>query len=256
VESERLPDRRLRERLDADFTRLRGVAAAADPGATVPSCPGWTVGDLVRHVGEVYLHKVECMRLGTGPQPWPPAGIEQEEPVALLERAYSALIAELAAREAESPAFTWYGPDQTVGFWIRRMAQETVIHRVDAELAAGVPIAEIPDDLALDGVDELLVAFLEYGSRNWPEEFAEVLREADGRAVRIETGGSAWLVRPAPDAVEVRVSDVGRAEAVVRGDPAPMLLWLWNRAGDDAVSRSGDADTVAYLRRVLAAGTQ
>jgi len=35
-----------------------------------------------------------------------------------------------------------------------------------------------------------------------------------------------------------------------------MLLWLWNRAGDDAVSMSGDADTVAYLRRVLAAGTQ
>ena len=45
------------------------------------------------------------------------------------------------------------------------MAQETVIHRVDAELAAGEPIAPIPDDLAVDGIDEVLERFLAYGSR-------------------------------------------------------------------------------------------
>jgi hypothetical protein len=40
------------------------------------------------------------------------------------------------------------------------MAQETVIHRVDAELAAGAPVAVIPGDLAADGIDELLAAFV------------------------------------------------------------------------------------------------
>jgi hypothetical protein len=52
-------------------------------------------------------------------------------------------------------------PDQTVGFWIRRMAQETVVHRVDAELAAEVAPGAIPDDIALDGIDEFLIAFIE-----------------------------------------------------------------------------------------------
>jgi hypothetical protein len=36
-----------------------------------------------------------------------------------------------AGRKPEDPAGSWYTPDQTVGFWIRRMAHETVIHRID-----------------------------------------------------------------------------------------------------------------------------
>src|SRR6476469_8225840 len=118
---------RLLEALATDFARVREVATTADLTAPVPSCPGWTIADLVRHVGEVYLHKVECMRLGSHPEPWPPAGIKAEEPLALLDRSYAALIAEFASRDPRDAAFTWYGPDQTVGFWIRRMAQETVI---------------------------------------------------------------------------------------------------------------------------------
>ena len=41
------------------------------------------------------------------------------------------LVAEFSARKPEDPAGTWYTPDQTVGFCIGRMAQETVIHRID-----------------------------------------------------------------------------------------------------------------------------
>ncbi|TML25945.1 MAG: maleylpyruvate isomerase family protein, partial [Actinobacteria bacterium] len=145
--------------LDTDFTRFRQVVAR-DLTAPVPSCPGWTVDDLVRHVGLVYRHKVEAMRRGLpGEGEWPPAGVEGEETVALLDRGYAELTAEFAARKPDEPSGTWYEPEQTVGFWIRRMAQETVIHRVDAEQALGEPLAEIPDDLALDGVDEVLERF-------------------------------------------------------------------------------------------------
>src|ERR1700746_503207 len=48
--------------LAADYGDLRDAASAAELTATVPSCPGWTVSDLVRHVAEVYLHKVTLMR--------------------------------------------------------------------------------------------------------------------------------------------------------------------------------------------------
>ncbi len=257
-----MESKRLVECLDADYARMREVAAGADLTAMVPSCPDWTVADLVRHVGVVYLHKVECMRLGSHPEQWPPPGVNEEEPLALLDRTYAALAAEFAARDPESTAFTWYSPDQTVGFWIRRMAQETVIHRVDADLGAGAPIAPIPADLALDGIDEFLVAFVEYGSRAWPDEYGDILATADGRAVRVETPDAAWLVRPTPEAVEVSAadttasSDTTAADAVVRGEPASLLLWLWNRAGDDTVNISGATDAVAYLRKVLAAGAQ
>ena len=57
--------------LAADFARLRAVVPT-DPTAAVPSCPGWTVTDLTRHVGEVYLHKTLAMREGAEPDPWPP----------------------------------------------------------------------------------------------------------------------------------------------------------------------------------------
>jgi uncharacterized protein (TIGR03083 family) len=251
-----MESKRLLECLDADFARLREVVAGAELTAQVPSCPDWTVADLITHVGAVYLHKVECMRLGTHPEPWPPPGLETEDPRALLERGYAALAAEFATREPESSAFTWYGPDQTVGFWIRRMAQETAIHRVDAELAAGESIAPIPADLANDGVDEFLVAFVEYGAKKWPDEYTEILAPADGRTVRLETPDSAWLVRPTPESIEVRMSDVDNADAVVRAAPMDLLLWLWSRGKGEGVTVEGDPELVAYLRTVLAAGAQ
>jgi uncharacterized protein (TIGR03083 family) len=241
---------RLLKHLETDFGRLREVAAGADLTAPVPSCPDWTVADLVRHVGAVYLDKVSCMRDGRH-QEWPPAGIDEEESLAVLDRGYAALMAEFATREPGSPSFTWYGPDQTVGFWIRRMAHETTIHRVDAELGAGAPVRGIPAGLAQDGIEEFLVAFVGYGSRTWPEGYAEVLANADGRVVRVETADRAWLIRPTPTLVEVGESDVDEIEAVVRGEPDALLLWLWGRTGDDAVSVSGDLDLIRPLRRVL-----
>ncbi len=147
--------------LAADFARLRAIVPT-DLNAAVPSCPGWTVADLTRHVGMVYMHKTLAMREGAEPEQWPPEGLADEKPLALLDRAYAGLVAEFAARKPADPAGTWYAPDQTVGFWIRRMAQETVIHRIDAELGTGQPVTQVPADLAVDGIDELLKVFVAY----------------------------------------------------------------------------------------------
>jgi uncharacterized protein (TIGR03083 family) len=248
-----MESKRLLEFLEADYTRLRDVAAGADLTAKVPTTPEWTIADLVDHVAVVYLHKVECMRQGHHPQPWPPEDLDRSDPVALLDRTYAALAAEFAARSPSTPAFTWYEPDQTVGFWIRRMAHESVIHRVDAELGAGVPIAGIPEDLARDGIDEVLVTFLGSGS---PDDYGPMLGDAAGRTVRLETTGASWLVRPTREGIEVRAAEEEAGDAVVRGEPVDLLLWLWNRAGEEAVSASGDPGVVANFRRVMVAATQ
>lgn len=248
---------RLLECLAADYERLRQVAAGS-LDRDVPSCPEWTVARLVRHVAEVYLHKAETMRRGDWPRPWPP-DLSGEQPLDALRRAYDALVAEFAVRKPEEPSVTWFKPEQTVGFWIRRMAQETVIHRVDGEVGARAPLAPIPADLAVDGIDEVLVRFLSYGTRGWPEDFGDQLASCDGRAVRVVADGSSWLVRLTPQGAEVTAGDTetgAEAAATVHGKADAVLLWLWRRVGDERVGFDGDRQLVAKLHDLLGPATQ
>ena len=256
-----MDDSRYLECLAADYGDLRDAATSVELTAPVPSCPGWTVSDLVVHVAEVYLHKATVMRTGEVPRPWPPPGLAAEVPLALLGRAYGQLTAEFSAREPGTRAVTWYDPDQTVAFWIRRMAQETAVHRIDAELAAGLPVTTAPADLAVDGVDEVLKRMLAFGSAAWPEEFAEMagehLASEGGRdTITVAAGRAAWTVRPSPRQVVVEDGAADGARAVVEGRPDLLLRWLWGRAGDDAVRLAGDPAWADYLRRMLAAVTR
>lgn len=247
-----MDEQRYLECLEADYTRLREVAPDAldEP---VPTCPGWTGRDLVLHVAEVYLHKAETMRQGAWPSPWPPE--LPGEPLDVLDDAYRRLVEELTTRKPADHALTWYGPDQTVGFWLRRMAQETVIHRLDAELAASVPHAPVPTDLAEDGIDEVLVSFLTYASVEYPDELGEHLTECDGRTVQIATEGAGWQVQLGPSEITVERGHFD-AEAGVSGEAAAVLRWVWRRAGDGVVTLDGNRWVIGKLRTLLGVTTQ
>jgi uncharacterized protein (TIGR03083 family) len=249
---------RLLDCLALDFARLRAVAPLA-PSAAVPTCPGWTATDLTRHVAEVYLHKTRAMRDGVEPQPWPPAELADEEPLALLDRAYAGLLAEFAARKPEDPAGGWYTPDRTVGFWIRRMAQETVIHRIDAELGAGQPVATVPDDLAIDGIDELLKVFVAFGVETWGGYFKDILAGSPGRTYRVQTASAAWRVRTGPGLFTVSDGGGEGADVTVNGAPMSVLRWVWNResaAEPSSVEVQGSPEAVEELRRCIVTATQ
>jgi uncharacterized protein (TIGR03083 family) len=241
---------RLLECLDADYRRLRDVGEG-DPTTVVPSCPEWTVADLLCHVAVVYLHKVECIRLGRPPDPWPP-DLTDEAPLAVLERAYADLAETFAAHDPSDAAHTWYDPDRSVGFWIRRMAHETVIHRRDAELAFGVP-TPAPEDLAEDGIDELLSIFVGWATTKWAHEISEELAAREGDTVLVD----GWLLRPTPKGVVV---ERGGDEAALRvsGSPSSLLFWLWSRAAptDDAVVVDGDEGVAERFRETLTLSTQ
>jgi uncharacterized protein (TIGR03083 family) len=244
--------------LAVDFARLRAVVPT-DPAAAVPSCPGWTVADLTRHVGEVYLHKTMAMRDGVQPDPWPPEELADEEPLALLDRAYAALRDEFAARRPEDPVETWYAPDQTVGFWSRRMAHETVIHRIDAELGTNQPVAPIPAGLAVDGIDELLKVFVAYGVAEWGDYFTDILAASPGRTYAIRADGAAWRVRTGSGLFAVEDGDDDAADVTVSGPPTAVLRWAWNRerAGEaSAVTVQGAPAAVDELRRCIVTATQ
>src|SRR3954454_9467343 len=122
------------ESIDADSDRLATVAAQGLDNP-VPPCPGWTVGDAVRHTGSVYWHKVMCMRLQRRPEEheWPQDPPDGVGLVDWFRDAHRTLREELTSRGPDAPSPTWWPDDQTVGFWYRRMAQEVAIHRVDVE---------------------------------------------------------------------------------------------------------------------------
>lgn len=255
-----MDDSRFLDCLAADYAALRQAAAAAEPAVPVPACPGWTMAGLVSHVGVTYLHKAVIMSTGEWPDDWPPPGTEQEPPLALLDRGYAELIAEFAAHSPADPTPTWYEPDQSVAFWIRRMAQETVIHRIDAQQAAAVPVTHIPGDLALDGIDEVLNRMLAYGSVAWPEEFAEMkvehLATQDATdTIAVAAQGTTWTVRPSPREVTVTDGSPDHPRALIEAAPDPLLSWLWGRAPQSAVQVTGDQAWAAYLRELIAAVT-
>ncbi|MGI8695480.1 MAG: maleylpyruvate isomerase family mycothiol-dependent enzyme [Mycobacteriales bacterium] len=226
------------------------IAAGRHDGATaVPTCPGWDLDALLWHVAVVYRHKVVCIRIGRPPDPWPPprpSGAVADE----LRAAYDELTEQLRVRDPADPAFTWYPPDQTVGFWQRRMAQETAVHRVDAQLAVGVatPIAA---DIAADGVDEFLTMML-------APDYTDTPADAPDRTLRIKAGGREWLVTVTPRRVSASRNPAAAepADATITGDPSTVDLWLWGRGGDTDLDVEGDPAAIEALHAAIGRGAQ
>jgi hypothetical protein len=128
------------------------------------------------------------------------------------------------------------------------MALETVVHRVDAEIAMGVP-TPVDEDLAVDGIDEILVVML---AGDWSDEPEDAL---SGQRVAISTGGRTWWVTLERESIGVKRTGASE-NAVLGGDPSDLLLWLWGRVPDEHVSRSGDEDALRLLRSRLSLATQ
>ena len=240
--------------LAAEGERLVEAAVAADLTAAVPACPGWAVRDVLEHVAEVYEEKLRCVVDDAYPEPWPPAWPAERDPVAWVRDAHTRLYKALSERWPDQHAPTWYPPDQTVGFWGRRMAQETAVHRVDVESARRAP-GPVDAELARDGVDEILAVMLAGDWSDDPEPPAGTV------SVRVDCGDRFDVVI-APETVDVRRAgdageDAGTApDATLAGEASDVLLWLWGRAGDDAVRSDGDPQALAQLRRRLALATQ
>ena len=245
---------RLTSCLTADAARL-AKAAEGNMGEQVPNCPDWTVTDLLEHVAQVYNHKTECIKNGR-PENWPPPRDPAVPTMTFLRRALGDLLAEFTPREPSQPAFTWYDPDQTVGFWIRRMAQETVIHRVDAEQAAGVGISPIDPELAVDGIDELLRIFVGWASHQWADEVADSVARLLPKPVAVTTGDTTWVLRPEGRSIDVASEPVDDVAVTVSGEPAPLLLWLWRRGDDAQLEFDGDPAAAQAMHELLAEFTQ
>ncbi|GAA0317118.1 maleylpyruvate isomerase family mycothiol-dependent enzyme [Streptomyces polychromogenes] len=230
----------------AEAARFADLVRGADMAAPVPTCPGWDLTDLVRHTGSVHRWFSVLLR---GRIQTPPTSRDVD--LRLPERAdgYADWLAEGAAEAAEvfaatdldAPMWVW-GADGHARFWVRRMAFETLVHRVDAERALGLPSA-LDLALARDGVDEFLVN-LPFAALFAPK--VAHLRGAD-RTIRFtctDTEGS-WLVRLRPDGFGVVPDGAGDevpADALVRAPAADLLLLLYGRLDRSAATVEAGGD--------------
>jgi uncharacterized protein (TIGR03083 family) len=236
------------ERLRADSARL-GEVARTGLDAAVPNCPGWTVDVVVRHVAQVYAHKIEVLKLGALPDPWPPdfSGLDSLQ---WYDEARQAIVDALEGAGTTTPTWTFNPRDSTSGFWFRRMAHETVVHRIDVEQAHDA-VTPIDPELALDGIDEVLYPTV--GGPWWEEGDTEYPIDA---TIRLTAAGRSWTVTADATSVDVRQGAVGDAAAEVSGDPGQVYLWLWGRAGEDAIEIAGDPNVVRAFRGRISEASQ
>jgi uncharacterized protein (TIGR03083 family) len=141
--------------------RLADVLAVTPPDARCPTCPEWSASDLLWHLTNVHFFWAGVLERNPRTES-DIAAIEQSKParpsatpdlLALREQATTALVEQLAQLEDAEPRWTWWPPDQTVGYTRRMQTYEATMHRVDAELTAGLPTGPIAPDVAVGAVD-------------------------------------------------------------------------------------------------------
>ena len=226
----------------------------------VPTCPGWSIADLVRHLTEVQLfwtHIVGRRPLGPDSYEEPPRPADTEL-VAELERAVAGLVDVLTDVDPSEPAWSW-ADDHTVGFTLRRQSHEAVVHHVDARLAAATSVPAIEPLLAADGIDEMIGVMLsgvpdqavfertrgviELCARDTGDSWTLAFGRMIGTSLESGTRFDLDALEPVDEA----------ADATITGSAVDLHLWLCGRGDIDELEIAGEP-TWAHRLRSIAAG--
>jgi uncharacterized protein (TIGR03083 family) len=247
--------------LRTEIADLRVTAAEAlqtDPALVVPSCPGWTILDLVRHVAYVYDRVLSHISRGITTDPGLPPitdGIPEshhipaDDAIAFYDERAARLMQTFEALDPDMPAWNWAPQSKKVAFWQRRMALETAVHRWDAQMAMA-RAEPIEEKMAGDGVCEVLDTWLPTGAsrRKGPMDRFGVVHLA---AADIQTE---WFIRLRGPGIALLDTDTlldddspeERAYAV--GPASDILLALFGRIGFDVLEVDGDETLLEALR--------
>lgn len=222
-------------------TVLRANAVAAGLEASVPTCPGWTVRDLVVHQGVVWRWASDVVGRVEPVRPEGDVVAEAAASPDLLDWLDDGLVEVLnvlagAPEDLQVFFFLKDAPSSRLA-WARRQCHEVTVHAVDAMAARlGHPPAAaqtwIRPTLAADGIDELLTGFV-------PRRTSRVRSTEPYRvAVRPSDVEQTWTMQISEDPVITTRGHAGRddagdaeapADVVLTGTAAQLYLALWNR---------------------------
>ncbi|MEV6508545.1 maleylpyruvate isomerase family mycothiol-dependent enzyme [Streptomyces sp. NPDC051642] len=222
------------------------VASAPSLDAQVPTCPEWTLRDLVRHLGGVQRSWAGIVAAGPADaRPDVTVSEAPQERAALL--AWSAesteqLLGALREFGPDRGCWTWWAGSQsprTSGAVARHQVQEAMVHTYDAEITVGDP-QSLPGEAAIDGVDEFLSTCCA-GTDPWPHEPAAVEYHA--------TEGRSWRLSLAADGARVTellapATGTGTGEdaagATLQGTAGELVLALYARIPVNSLKVDGD----------------
>lgn len=244
-----------------ESARAHAALKGIDLATPVPSADGWTAADLAWHLAEVQwfwalivgdlLQAPDSLRRTRR--------LEDANLLHHLAAQSAALEAALRRRDPSDVCYSWFEHGRSVGWVARRQAHEALIHRVDAELVAGLPVTPAAPEVADDGVQEITAVMLHVPS--WGTF------SPDGISARLDAvdTGSVWtlvLGRFAgiePDTGEVVDEDAARlaadegpaqVTALISGDAWDLDRWLWGRGPLDSLLVEGDAALPRRLRAI------
>lgn len=219
----------------------------------VPTCPDWTVADLIGHLGGAHRWATAIVSRALG-QNLPPA-----EEAALLRtpadpadllRWFRAgaeqLVDALRSAPDDLQAFRFLSKAPPARhFWARRQAHETTLHRVDLVAArlGRIPStaeAAVGSQLALDGIDELVGGFVPRRSSRLrtTEPFTMVVSPTDAEV--------SWTINVSDQPPVVSAGADPNAQSILSGTAAALYLGLWNRGND--IAENGTVDALGHWR--------
>lgn len=219
----------------SESTALLAAARVGGGDAPVPSCPGWTIAKLVAHTGSAQHWSTAIVERRSA-EPIAPRSLERAPEGAMVVDWFDAgaqhLVEVLAEAGPDAAVWTW-GPGGTSGWWARRMAHETTVHRWDAEGAAGTS-QPVDAALAVDGLEEFFSNFSAHGG------LAASVR-GDGETIHLHCTDveGEWLLRLTAEGLQVeRVHAKG--DVAARGSASDLLLFVCGRVTQEVLVVHGD----------------
>ncbi len=220
-------------RADARFAEAAAEAVLQSGWhAPVPGCPGWTLADLVHHLGGVQHFWAWVVRTrAASPKGYAePPRHPDDELLGWSVAQAAELETALAGADPADAVWTW-APQRDVRWVARRQCHEAVVHTVDAEQVIG-GVRPIPADVGLDGLDEWLEVMVPGALPDGPPPGAHpvVLHVIDAGVERTLFAGS----RPNP-------------VATLRGNAGDLLLACWGRVPLEVLTVDGDGLQAAAM---------
>ncbi|MGW1867140.1 maleylpyruvate isomerase family mycothiol-dependent enzyme [Streptomyces mauvecolor] len=236
--------------------RVASREVGGDGVALVPSCPDWSVADLVFHLGAVHRYVIHVIGEGMTDRPndndfaflslpgdragWPDPWLAPNRgllPAGLLDWFHegASRLASLFARHDPAERVWSWSDEQSVGFWRRMQAIEAAVHRWDIEHALGAA-KPVDRQLAADAVSHTfeVMAPARRARQNAPAGQGERLR------FRQSDGFGLWVVQMDPEGVLLN-EGTGCCDVELTATASELMLFLWRRIPSDGLEVRGDA---------------
>ncbi len=237
-----------------DLESSRFLMAVSNGAATLdtplPTCPGWDVAELVNHLGVIYsrvglvvsgrrTRAPDRSELSTAP--------DGEARLGWFAEQRTAVFAALETADEDTQVWNWTvnspGP---MSFWSRRLAHETLIHRVDVELAQGSEPAHAYPEVAIDTVTEFFELF-------YPRFETEILAAGLGGSMHLhatDVPGAEWTVDPRAGGSSITREHV-MAGVALRGSAFELACWTWGRLPTERLEILGDGRIADRFQEVV-----